>query len=331
VTYQPNVYREQGGDKMIVANGGELELQSGATLDVQAGCSFDCNGTFKLHGLEIPSGFANVYYVDGQNGDDDNDGLTMATAKKTYAAARTLSNATIDWGATPKRYNAIFVAPGVYTEVCLPPYYCWVFGMGILGTDTAAEFHPAAGSAITNPDLSGSTMLGTALVNLRFECETAVPVCNFGIFNNSILAGCEIVRGIAGLATMGAEFDNVTHAQIIGNRFISGVADHPIGLSFNGGADKFLHASRIEGNHIFASSKGITIAANCTASGTIIKDNVIVRPTKGIEDLSGLTFCINNWISALTDAIEHANSATRCIGNHVINNATGAVEASGTD
>lgn len=37
MTYQPKVYREQGGDKLIVASGGEIEVQSGGVLDMQPG------------------------------------------------------------------------------------------------------------------------------------------------------------------------------------------------------------------------------------------------------------------------------------------------------
>lgn len=35
MTYQPKIYREQGGSKQVVASGGELEIQSGGVLDVQ--------------------------------------------------------------------------------------------------------------------------------------------------------------------------------------------------------------------------------------------------------------------------------------------------------
>ncbi len=33
MTYQPLIYREQGGDKMVVKDGGEIEFRSGAILD----------------------------------------------------------------------------------------------------------------------------------------------------------------------------------------------------------------------------------------------------------------------------------------------------------
>ena len=39
MTYQPKVYREQGGDKQIVASGGEIEVQSGGTVEAQAGAT----------------------------------------------------------------------------------------------------------------------------------------------------------------------------------------------------------------------------------------------------------------------------------------------------
>ncbi|HYE20972.1 MAG TPA: hypothetical protein VEA69_21175 [Tepidisphaeraceae bacterium] len=44
MSYQPKVYREQGGDKMIVASGGEIEVKSGGTLDVQAGSTLTLAG-----------------------------------------------------------------------------------------------------------------------------------------------------------------------------------------------------------------------------------------------------------------------------------------------
>lgn len=33
-TYQPKVYRKQGGDELIVASGGEIDIESGGTLAI---------------------------------------------------------------------------------------------------------------------------------------------------------------------------------------------------------------------------------------------------------------------------------------------------------
>jgi hypothetical protein len=205
-----------------------------------------------------------VYYVDKNhpNALDANDGTDPLEPKLTIASAITASNATIDWTQDAYPYNWIFVAPGAYAEALTSlPHYCHVIGTGVLGTDGATEIHPAAGSAIAG------TQINCRWSNIWFECETAVPVIDFNIANNVMLDGCAIVRGIAGLATMGVQTNNTSHLQVSNSIFCSGVADLPIGLQFLGGANRFAHCVRIVGNTIYAATTGIDIPANCTASG----------------------------------------------------------------
>ena len=284
----------------------------------------DINGM--LFGPALGDGTA--WFVDNVGGSDRNSGRSWSRALRTVQAAISKNNLTIDWSYTPKHYNMIFIKPGVYAENLTPPYYCHMVGAGILGTDTAAEIHPASGAALAG------TFLGLGLHNLRFETETAVPVLDVGIANNSIIQDCEIVRGVAGLATVGLDMQNATHMRILANRFISGVADFPIGINVNhtplATADKFFHACLVEGNDIFAATAGIFIDADNVATLALIKENVIARPVKGIDDNNGNSYCVGNWISASSDAIEHAASSSRCIGNSVINNVTGAKETSGS-
>ena len=310
-TYIPKVYRDKGGDRQVVGPGGILKL----------------DGLFTLHGLEIPAGFDEVWYVDGQNGSATNDGKDMDNPLLTTQAAIDLNNATIDWAKTPKRYNAILVAPAVYAENLTPPYYCHIIGMGVRGTDTQAEIHPATGSGFTG------TFLGTCLHNIRLEVdEGSKPILDLGICNNSLIEDCTFTIGadVAGVDAIDTE--NCTHLTVRRCNFESGMATHGIKhcLYFRGGADKYAHNVRILGNVMHCQTAGVYIASNCVATQCTIAHNFIMGPTKGIDDNNGASWCIGNWISA-TDAIEHANSATRCIGNHVINDGTGAVEASGTD
>jgi len=293
-------------------------------------------GQFGVPGSDTPEGLrlgseSIVYYVDHANSlaTDANDGTDPRYPKATIASAITASNATIDWtsyGGT-KSYNWIFVGPGAYAEALTSlPHYCHVVGTGILGTDGATEIHPAAGSAIAG------TQINARWSNIWFETETAVPVCDFDICNNVVLEHCAIVKGIAGLATIGVQTNNASHMQIYSCFFTSGVANIAIGIQFLGGANKFAHACRVVGNYIMAATTGIDIPANCTASGAVIAQNIIAgRPTTGISDLNGGTYCVDNWITAGTDAISHANLATNCIANHVLDAAVGAVEATGTD
>lgn len=289
-------------------------------------------------GLLIPPSM--TWYV-SKDGSDANGGTSWDDALLTIAAARAKHYATINWSRTPWwKYHRgrIFIAPGEYAENLIPGYQLDYIGTGILGTDTATEIHPASGAAVGGA--SGATFctgLGLGLFNLRLETETAHPVVHFGVCNNTQIAGCEIVKGIAGLATTGIAIGNGSHVQIVGNRFISGVANFATGINVDHAvyavatADKYFHACLVRDNHIFAATTGINIDEHNVASGALIQGNFIggAALAKGIDDNNGNSWCVENFISA-TDAIEHANSATQCIGNSVINNGTGAKEAANT-
>lgn len=43
MTYQPAVYRQQGGDSLIVASSGTVTVESGGTLNVDSGGKFFCD------------------------------------------------------------------------------------------------------------------------------------------------------------------------------------------------------------------------------------------------------------------------------------------------
>lgn len=45
MTYQPKVYREQGGARQVVASGGSLDVESGGELDIESGASLKLAGT----------------------------------------------------------------------------------------------------------------------------------------------------------------------------------------------------------------------------------------------------------------------------------------------
>ena len=276
------------------------------------------------------------YYVDGTNGNDSSSGETPDDAFATYTKARTVSNASISWSATPKRRNLIVVMAGTYAETFMPPYYADVVGLGTLGPDTSAKFKPAAGSALaysTTPTL-GMTLLSTGLYNLWFESVDATPVARITTMQGSIIDGCMFYSG--GSSTYGIHMGcnssptGMKSSIIRNSRFATGNTVLTHGIYFDEGANVYFHNSVVKDCNIRSSTAGIYIAANCTATLGLIKGNFIARPTKGIDDNNGNSYCFGNWITAGTDAIEHANSSTQCIDNHVINNATGAVEASGT-
>jgi hypothetical protein len=48
-TYQPKVYREQGGSRQVIASGGSCDVESGGEIDVESG------GALKLAGTDVTS------------------------------------------------------------------------------------------------------------------------------------------------------------------------------------------------------------------------------------------------------------------------------------
>jgi hypothetical protein len=53
-TYQPKVYREQGGDRQVIASGGSLDVESGGEIDIESG------GSLKLAGVAVIAGAAEL-------------------------------------------------------------------------------------------------------------------------------------------------------------------------------------------------------------------------------------------------------------------------------
>lgn len=53
-SYLPKVYREQGGDRQVVASGGSLDVESGGELDIESG------GALKLAGTQVNATAAEI-------------------------------------------------------------------------------------------------------------------------------------------------------------------------------------------------------------------------------------------------------------------------------
>jgi len=66
-TAQTNVYTEQGGDKFVVASGGEIEIQSGGVLDLQSGSSLTnvpvCGSASFTGTTSVSTGFTTTSYA----------------------------------------------------------------------------------------------------------------------------------------------------------------------------------------------------------------------------------------------------------------------------
>ena len=45
LSYTPKVYREQGGDRQVIASGGSLDVESGGEIDIESGGALKIAGT----------------------------------------------------------------------------------------------------------------------------------------------------------------------------------------------------------------------------------------------------------------------------------------------
>ena len=287
-------------------------------------------------GSDTPLGFRTasqglVYYVDPSHGDasDNNDGTDPNQPKSTIQSAIDASNATIDWTATPPYtgMNWIIIAPGSYAENLTPPYYCRMIGRGMATgntTDICVDIHPAAGSPLAG------TGLGLHCYNIRFTCDTAVPVIDFGVMNSCIFERCAITDGNPGLATVGIDTTDANSSWIIQSLFKGNTNPLTIGIRSTGD----FYSCRVIGNEICAVTTGIDLSGaalcgNAVAYGNLIWGGGGVLLATGILDnVVGDLLCVNNFITA-TDAINHLDPAMT-IANHVIDAGVGAVELAGT-
>ena len=264
-----------------------------------------------------------IWFVNA-NMDKTGDGQSWDSAYLTIQEAITANNATIDWGVGVERYGVIFVAPGVYAENLNVPFYCYVIGTGVRGSDTMSEIHPATGSCITG------TMLGTILINLWLEVDEAVDCINAGICNNTEVVNCTFTNGAAVAATA-ISTDNCAHLNFHHNYVLSGqTTGMKHGVYFHAG---YAHSVSIHHNHIQTTDTGVYVAIGCTSSCAMIgPENMIWcsgGASKGVDENKGHAIVYGNWIRAI-DAIEHAGGAGYTIGNSVVNNITGAKETTGS-
>jgi len=291
-------------------------------------------GQMGVTGSDTPLGFRTapqglVYYVDPSHGNalDANDGTNPDAPLETIQEAIDKSNATIDWAVTPPYYgqNWIIVAPGLYAENLTPAYYCKIIGLGNCnGGDVCVNVEPVTGSAMAG------TGLGLHLYNIRFTCNSAAPVLDFGVFNSCIVENCMVVDGNPGLATVLLDMTGAGGSKIIGCNFTHTASAPPIGIRSTG--DFF--DCQIIGCKIAAATTGIDLSAGGLFGNSLIAHNYIYDGTGGLlttginDSVTGDTLVVGNWITAV-DAINHANAALT-IDNHVQNAGVGAIETAGT-
>lgn len=129
-TYQPKVYREQGGDRQVIASGGSLDVESGGELDIESGASLKLAGTAISATADELNAAADVSARQVALGDEDAT-ISAANSGKTHTIDNVSADRTFTLPPVAAGLEYLFVA-----EVGAADGHDWVF----VADDTADLF-----------------------------------------------------------------------------------------------------------------------------------------------------------------------------------------------
>lgn len=277
MTYQPKVYRDKGGDRQVVADGGEILVKSGGLLTAGN-----------------PYGAAD-YYVD-EEAAIGGDGSSWATAFSTLAAAITASNTAIAVSGQEARRNRIFVCGKSITEdLTVLPAQCDVIGVGF---DAPGHAFPLV---LGNHTIAAAA-LGCRFINLAFKDTDGtadlfiIPANSHGI----TFLNCEFIAKAAGSAGKALEITDCNYITIEGCRFkvSAGAMANIFALAISIEGDTSIQDIHIVGNHITATLGISIVEAGAATMGSLIADNYLRTTGIAIDDNSDDCQVVNNrWMT----------------------------------
>ena len=275
MAYVPKVYRDSGGDRMVVADGGRLLIETGGEV-------------------VFPNPYGGTdYYVD-EEAANGGDGLSWATSMDTIAAAVTASNVTA--ALTAARRNRIFVCGNSITEdLTVLPIQCDVIGMG---HDAPGYSYPL----VVGNHAIAAAALGCRFINMGFQDSDgtadlfAIPALSHGI---SFL-GCHFIAKVAGSAGKALEITSCNNVRIENCRFevAAGALANIFALAISIEGTTTGQDLRIIGNHITATLGISIVEATLATYGSLIADNILYTAGIAIDDNSDDVQVVNNrWMT----------------------------------
>jgi hypothetical protein len=267
------------------------------------------NGYFQgPKGLETTFGSDGLYtafYVDGNAGNNLNDGKSWATAVKTVAAGIALADDDIAVHDHWDRRNKLYINGGTYTEDLVRfPEKTDVIGVGCSDWRAMAR--------IAGNHVPAAAVSGCRFINICFftgDADIAVDV----------IAGC---HGIAFIncsfetdadGTYGIRITSCADYLVEGCRFfrVGGGRGWTAGIQLAGSGAHY--NGMIRGNYFYT---GIGVDIDAGADGTFIVENYGDVTTMFVDDEVDEAVVMNNyWVSATTVAASYDLEVTRVAGN----------------
>jgi len=267
--------------------------------------------------------FGDVYYVDGTDGSDENNGKAPSRAFATVQAglnAARYTAGTITVNTDKNRRAVVFVAPGHYDEeIAFSGYNISLIGCGVTpGKDYGPSIN-YSGATDSNAGIAFSGS-GIEIAGFHVEMQEALPgIWCAGGDNNWIHHN--VVEGDYANATYGIQM-NSCKQSIVEDNFVANFMTAQIYLP--GGADKYAVNGAIRRNYLYSPSsagcKGIFVHANMTSWNFAIEHNFVDNvgggaTGKGIDNDSGQILIADNFVvhHASGTAIEDAGGCS--LGN----------------
>jgi len=257
------------------------------------------------------------YYVDGINGNNNNDGYSWETAFKTiqYALnkARYLNGTTtIDSSVGHHKY--VFVAPGVYNEqILFSGYNIHLIGTAynIGNVDYGVVINKD--EAVTTTCVVGFTGAGIEIANLQIHNAAAIPTLYVPTPGDGCWVHDCFMDGDETNATYGIQWADCRNSIISGNRVMGHVtAEIKVGTD----GTTWFRNSQVIGNHVAsAGGKGIYVPTGTicgAADGSIIAHNYVIgTATVGIHQESAGAYVLvaDNWVQATTPVTDAGTGA----------------------
>jgi hypothetical protein len=277
MTYQPKTYRDQGGDRQVIAKGGTLLAETGAAVI-----------------FPNPSG-AQDYFVDG-NVSASGDGLSWATAFKTLSEAIAASNISIALTANRwwARRNRIFACGDeeLTENLTVLPEKCDIIGTG---------YDILAMPRLTGNHTIAAATKGTRFINMGFMDPSGtadlfvIPAGCHGL----AFIGCHFHPKATGSTGKALEITNSSSVRIQDCTFdvrggsMTGI--FALAISLEG---TVLHDVKITDNHITATLGIAVVEAAAVAMGSLIARNTIRSTGIAIDDNSDDFQVVDNrWMT----------------------------------
>lgn len=302
-------------------------------LEVQRFGNVDIGGMLRVNGGILGAGYdripGNVWFVDAENGDDNNDGRCWGNAFATIQTA-------INWA----RYGAatgsleyvlkahhkyIYVRPGHYnltSYISYSGYGMHMIGLGVPGKDYGVSIN--YDGAITTTGVIAFSGSNLSIHNIHIYCDAAAPAIYMAGGDNNLLDGI-VIEGDDTNMTYGVYAPSMKGSWIR-NMVIHGAVTAAIYVP--GGADKYFIHGGIVNNQIHsdkAGAKGVWIAG----SGDLVAYNARITHNyvdlvgggatcKGIDvDHDGVIIVDQNGVVMATSAVGIEHAGTGVLANQV--------------